>query len=124
MYVSTARLPPLSPSASAHSVPVSVVPGELCASYHVVHVGPGHHIARSTITGCVEVTTVDTGVSASFASAPFTYTVCRLFPATVSVLVTVVPSGSRYVIVTVAAPAFGFAIKMYMSKNDPVDPNA
>jgi hypothetical protein len=40
MYVVRSRSPPSSPSASAHFVPVNVVPGLLCASAHCRKVGP------------------------------------------------------------------------------------
>ena len=43
--------PPTSPSAIAHRVPVVTSPGLLCASCHWSDVGPGHHIARSTMIG-------------------------------------------------------------------------
>ena len=45
-------------------MPVTVVPGELCASYQL---GCGHHIARSTMIGTplVERTRIDTDALAS-----------------------------------------------------------
>ena len=88
-YVSTSRLPPSSPSAMAHRVPVVVSPGLLCASCHVSDVGPGHHIARSTMIGTslVEVMRVDTATSANAGSAWSTQMLKRLLPATWYVLV-------------------------------------
>ena len=49
----------------------AVTPGEACASAQVAAVGPGHHIARSTIIGTplVERDVVDTDVSASRGSS-------------------------------------------------------
>ncbi len=52
MYVSRAarrRPPRLRPAPTC--VPVTVAPAELCASYQCRRRRPGHHIARSTITG-------------------------------------------------------------------------
>ena len=60
--------PSCSPSASAQRAAVAVEPGELCPSRHqfAPDIGPGHHIARSTITGTplVERTIVETAVLA------------------------------------------------------------
>ncbi len=42
--------PAFSPSATTQRPAVRVEPGELCASYQVLEL-PGHHIARSTISG-------------------------------------------------------------------------
>ena len=50
MYVFQPSAPPFSPSASTQRLAVRVEPGELCASYQVLEL-PGHHIARSTMSG-------------------------------------------------------------------------
>ena len=63
------RVSSSSPPGATHRVAPAVAPGELCASYQKsgVRLGPGHHIARSTMTGTplVDRIVVDRAASAS-----------------------------------------------------------
>ena len=87
-YVSVARAPPSSPSATAHIVPVSVVPIALVASIHGSPRTVDHHIDRSTTIGTVLLIMEDSdthesvNVGSVSSDSPFTQTVWRLLAAT------------------------------------------
>src|SRR5687768_9586566 len=68
----------VSPSATAHAVPVVLVASVACPSYQVVAL-PGHHIDRSTTTGTrlVDSTRIETEVAASAGSTSSTGIVSR-----------------------------------------------
>ena len=86
--MSVLRAPPCSPSATAHIVPVSVVPATLVDSTHGPPCTTDHHIDRSTMIGTVLwiLADSDTHASVSVGStssrSPFTQTVCRLLAGT------------------------------------------
>ena len=62
----------------AQTVPVSVVPGELCASSQPDPDGPGKYIARSATIGAAASTTIEIAAFCSDASSTSTEIVVRL----------------------------------------------
>src|SRR5215510_15004475 len=114
---------PTRPSARAHFAETNVDPKLLCASAHVDG-GPGQYIARSTTTGWLATTAVDTAALARIGSSASMLIVSRPFAGTVFVLTTLSLWSVRNVTSTVAAAAFGLPIRTNVSKNGPVAPSA
>src|SRR5215510_3673163 len=101
---------PTRPSARAHFAETNVDPKLLCASAHVDG-GPGQYIARSTTTGRLATTAVDTAALARIGSSVSMLIVNRPLAGTVLLRRMLSPWSVRNVTSTVAGSGFGLPIR-------------